>query len=130
MKKYVSEIVYFFQTFPHTTQYAEFAFPQKLNTKHYFYDVTQSRIAILKSILKIPQQSKISYVCCLACSSRSECGYSAKRCEQENQWGSGVGVRAYLPLFLLIFFSRSLPSRRTPLSEHLEQAIYYYAIAF
>ena len=104
MKKYVSEILYFLQTFPHTTQYAEFAFPQKLNTKHYFYDVTQSRIAILKSILKIPQQSKISYVCCLACSSRSECGYSAKRCEQENQWGSGVGLRAYLPLFLLIFF--------------------------
>ena len=54
VKKYVSEILYFFQTFPHTTQYAEFPFPLKLNTKHYFYDVTQSRIAILKSILKIP----------------------------------------------------------------------------
>ena len=48
MKKYVSEILYFLQTFPHTTQYAEFPFPQKLNTKHYFYDVTQSRIGTLK----------------------------------------------------------------------------------
>ena len=38
------------------------------------------------------------------CSSRSDSGYSTKRFKQEKQWGSGVGVRAYLPLFLLIFF--------------------------
>ena len=40
--------------FPQSTQYAEFAFPQKLNTKHYFYEVSQSRIAILKFRLEIP----------------------------------------------------------------------------
>ena len=58
----------------------------------------------------------------IACSRRSDRGDSAKRC--------GVGERAresrsrlYLSLFSSLFFSRSLPSRRTPLSKRLEQAM-------
>ena len=44
--------------FPQSSQYAEFAFPQKLNTKHYFYEVTQSRIAILKFMWKYPNHRR------------------------------------------------------------------------
>ena len=43
----------------------------------------------------------------LACSRRSDRGDGAKRCEQKKK---------------TLFFSRSLPSRRTPLSERLERA--------
>ena len=43
----------------------------------------------------------------LACSRRSDRGDGAKRCEQKKN---------------TLFFSRSLPSRRTPLSERLERA--------
>ena len=43
--------------------------------------------------------------------------------QQQQQLGGGVGVRVPpLSLFSSLFFSRSLPSRRTPLSERLEQA--------
>ena len=63
----------------------------------------------------------------LACSRHSDRGDNAKRCEQEKkkQRGGGVGVRARelsLSLFSSLFFSRTLPSRRTRLSERLEQA--------
>ena len=44
--------------------------------------------------------------------------------QQQQQRGGGVGVRVPpLSLFSSLFFSRSLPSRRTPLSERLEEAI-------
>ena len=63
----------------------------------------------------------------VVCSRRSDHGDSAKRCEQKTkQQGGGVGVRVppiSLSLFSSLFFSRSLPSCRTPLSKHLEQAI-------
>ena len=40
----------------------------------------------------------------------------------------GVPSSLPLPLFLLIIlFSRSLPSRRTPLSKRLEQVTFYFA---
>ena len=58
----------------------------------------------------------------IACSMRSDRGDSAKRC--------GVGERPresssrlYLSLFSSLFFSHSLPSRRTPLSKSLEEAM-------
>ena len=43
-------------------------------------------------------------------------GDSAKRCEEKKKRGVGS-------LFSSLFFSRSFPSRHTPLSERLEQAI-------
>ena len=48
--------------------------------------------------------------------------------KQQQQRGGEVGVRALLrplslSLFSSLFFSRSLPSRHTPLSERLEQPI-------
>ena len=67
-----------------------------------------------------------------ACSRRSDWRYSAKRCEQKKKRGGGgegrgvwareleVPYTLRLPLFLL-FFSRSLLSRRTPLSKRLAQ---------
>ena len=64
----------------------------------------------------------------VTCSRRSDRRESAKRCKQEKRtsrgWEGWLGVPVSLPplLFLLIFFSRSLPSHRTPLSECLEQA--------
>ena len=45
--------------------------------------------------------------------------------KKNKQRGGGVGVRARelsLSLFSSLFFSRTLPSRRTRLSERLEQA--------
>ena len=53
----------------------------------------------------------------IACSRRSDCGDSAKRCEQKKTargWVRGSSV-----------FSHSLTSRRTPLSERLEQASHH-----
>ena len=65
----------------------------------------------------------------VACSRRSDCGDSAKRCEQGKKRGGRGEVPSSVPLslfllilFLFYFFARSLPSRRTPLSERLEQA--------
>ena len=59
----------------------------------------------------------------LACSRRADRGDRAKRFEQKKkQQGVGVRVRELPPFFSSLFFSRSLPSRRTPLSERLEQA--------
>ena len=52
----------------------------------------------------------------IACSKRSDRGDSAKRCEQKKTargWVRGSSV-----------FSHSLTSRRTPLSERLEQGCY------
>ena len=48
------------------------------------------------------------------------------RKKKQQQRGGEVGVRALLrplSLFSSLFFSRSLPSRHTPLSERLEQPI-------
>ena len=45
-------------------------------------------------------------------------GGSAKRCEEKKENKEGVG-----PLFSSLFFSRSFPSRHTPLSERMELAI-------
>ena len=56
----------------------------------------------------------------LVCSRRSDRGDGAKRCEQKKTRGWGRGERN--SLFSSLFFSRSLPSRSTPLSERLEQA--------
>ena len=71
-----------------------------------------------------------------AFSRRSDCGYSAKRCEQKKKhkktrgWGGRGEVcergnwkfpTLSVSLFSSFFFSRSLPSRRTPLSKRLAQ---------
>ena len=56
----------------------------------------------------------------VTCSRRSDRGDSAKRYvsrKKKQRRGGGVWV------FSSLFFSRCLPSRRTPLSERLEQAI-------
>lgn len=60
-----------------------------------------------------------------AYSRRLDSGGGAKRSEQEKQLGSGLGVRAPFPLSLspppYFIFSSFPTSRRTPLSELLEQ---------
>ena len=67
-----------------------------------------------------------------ACSKRSDCRYSPKRCEQKKKtrgWGGGArcvsegtgsSIHSPSPSFPP-FFSRSLLSRRTPLSKRLAQ---------
>ena len=68
-----------------------------------------------------------------ACSKRSDCRYSTKRCEQKKKktrgWGGGArcvsegtgsSIHSPSPSFPP-FFSRSLLSRRTPLSKRLAQ---------
>ena len=45
-----------------------------------------------------------------------------KQQQQQQQRGGGEGVRARDSLFSPVFFSHSLPSRRTPLSERPGQA--------
>ena len=90
-----------------------------------FFDtkIFMLKVNSIKLLFSINSTSKVN----LACSRHSDRGDNAKRCEQEKnkQRGGGVGVRAKelsLPLFSSLFFSRSLPSRHTRLSERLEQA--------
>ena len=66
-------------------------------------------------------KNRVSGISKVVCSSRSDREDTTKK---KKQRGGGVGVRVPpLSLFSSLFFSRSLPSRRTPLSERLEQAI-------
>ena len=59
----------------------------------------------------------------LACSRRADRGDSTKRFEQKKKTTRGRGESEGTPSFFSsLLFSRSLPSRRTPLSERLEQA--------
>ena len=59
----------------------------------------------------------------LACSRRADRWDSAKRFEQKKKTTRGRGESEGTPSFFSsLFFSRSLPSRRTPLSESMEQA--------
>ena len=90
-----------------------------------FFDtkIFMLKVNSIKLLFSINSTSKVN----LACSRHSDRGDNAKRCEQEKnkQRGGGVGVRAKelsLSLFSSLFFSRSLPSRHTRLSERLEQA--------
>ena len=75
-------------------------------------------------------KNSVSGISKVVCSRRSDRGDTTKRCEKKkkkkNHRGGGVGMRAkerVPPFSPSLFFSRSLPSRRTPLSERLEQAI-------
>ena len=91
----------------------------------FFFDteIFMLKVNSIKLLYSITSTSKVN----LACSRHSDRGDNAKRCEEEKnkqRWG-GVGVRAKelsLSLFSSLFFSRSLPSGRTRLSERLEQA--------
>ena len=55
--------------------------------------------------------------------SRGQRKEDVSRKKKSKQRGDGVGVRA-LSLFSSLFFSPSLPSYRTPLSERLEQTVH------
>ena len=75
-------------------------------------------------------KNSVSGISKVVCSRRSDRGDTTKRCEKKKKktprgWvrGESEGTRSPLSPSLLFFFSRSLPSRRTPLSERLEQDI-------
>ena len=75
-------------------------------------------------------KNSVSGISKVVCSRRSDRGDTTNRCEKKKKKhrGGGLGVKAKervlpsLPPYFF-FFSRSLPSRRTPLSERLEQDI-------
>ena len=123
-----SDAEVFLTLIPYTLNWVREKFGVWINKERLFQSRTAQPFAFGATSERLFQTPNFSCTE-LACSWRSDRGDSAKRCEQrkkqqqqQQQRGGGEGVRARDSLFSPVFFSHSLPSRRTPLSERPGQA--------